>query len=117
MLGVLATSKWNNTTAAHLLNRAGFGGAPSEIERIEKLILSDLQPGSHRILFRKDCFSRHERQVAIVVAETNAQKALVRHPRQPFPRHPRRGPHGDPALPAPRRTRSVVVRAKRADHA
>jgi hypothetical protein len=40
-----------------------------------------------------------------------------RHPRQPFPRRPRRGPHGDPALPAPRRTRSVVVRAKRADHA
>src|SRR3954468_23514261 len=40
-----------------------------------------------------------------------------RHPRRPFPRHPRRGPHGDPALPAPRRTRSVVVRAKRADHA
>jgi len=40
-----------------------------------------------------------------------------RHPRQPFPRRPRRGPHGDPALPAPRRTRSVVVRAKRTDHA
>ena len=40
-----------------------------------------------------------------------------RHPRQPFPRHPRRGPHGDPALAAPRRTRSVVVRAKRTDHA
>ncbi|MGZ8633818.1 MAG: hypothetical protein ACXWZZ_08165 [Solirubrobacteraceae bacterium] len=40
-----------------------------------------------------------------------------RHPRRPFPRHPRRGPHGDPALPAPRRTRSVVVRATRTDHA
>ena len=40
-----------------------------------------------------------------------------RHPRQPFPRRPRRGPHGDPALPAPMRTRSVVARAKRADHA
>jgi hypothetical protein len=40
-----------------------------------------------------------------------------RHPRQPFPRRPRRGPHGDPALPAPPRSRSVVVRAKRADHA
>jgi hypothetical protein len=26
-----------------------------------------------------------------------------RHPRKPFPRHPRRGPHGDPApLPPPR---------------
>jgi hypothetical protein len=40
-----------------------------------------------------------------------------RHPRRPFPRHPRRGPHGDPALPAPRRTRSLVVRAKRTGHA
>ena len=38
-------------------------------------------------------------------------------PRRPFPRRPRRGPHGDPALPAPPRTRSVVARAKRADHA
>ena len=44
-------------------------------------------------------------------------QAPPRHPRQPFPRRPRRGPHGDPALPAPRRTRSVVVRAKRAGHA
>jgi hypothetical protein len=35
------------------------------------------------------------------------------HPRRPFPRRPRRGPHGDPALPAPPRTRSVVARAKR----
>jgi hypothetical protein len=39
------------------------------------------------------------------------------HPRQPFPRRPRRGPHGAPAPPAPPRTRSVVARAKRVDHA
>jgi hypothetical protein len=39
------------------------------------------------------------------------------HPRRPFPRKPRRGPHGDPALPAPPRTRSVVARAKRVDTA
>ena len=38
-----------------------------------------------------------------------------RHPRKPFPRRPRRGPHGDPPLPAPPRTRSVVARAKRSD--
>jgi hypothetical protein len=38
-----------------------------------------------------------------------------RHPRRPFPRRPRRGPHGDPPLPAPARTRSVVARAKRSD--
>lgn len=39
------------------------------------------------------------------------------HPRRPFPRHPRRGPHGDPATPPPPRTRTVVARARRADHA
>jgi len=37
-----------------------------------------------------------------------------RHPRSPLPRHPRRGPHGDPR-PAPRpRVRSVVARARSA---
>jgi hypothetical protein len=39
------------------------------------------------------------------------------HPRRPFPRRPRRGPHGDPAPLAPPRTRSVVARAKRVDPA
>ena len=29
----LADSKWNNATAAHLLNRAGFGATPDEIEQ------------------------------------------------------------------------------------
>jgi hypothetical protein len=40
-----------------------------------------------------------------------------RHPRRPLPRHPRRGPHGDPAPVPPTRTRTVVARARRADHA
>lgn len=40
-----------------------------------------------------------------------------RHPRRPFPRRPRRGPHGDPLPSSPPRTRAVVARAKRADHA
>jgi hypothetical protein len=35
-----------------------------------------------------------------------------RHPRPPLPRLPRRGPHGDQALPAPRRVRSVRARAR-----
>lgn len=39
------------------------------------------------------------------------------HPRRPFPRRPRRGPHGDPLPASPPRTRAVVARAKRADHA
>src|SRR2546430_5605768 len=37
MLGALPGSKWNYTTAAHLLNRAGFGGAPAEIERLQNI--------------------------------------------------------------------------------
>ena len=31
------TEKWNFTTAAHLLNRAGFGGTPDEIEKLAQL--------------------------------------------------------------------------------
>ena len=37
MLNPLPASKWNYATAAHLLNRAGFGGAPAEIEKLVKL--------------------------------------------------------------------------------
>ena len=37
MLNPLPASKWNYTTAAHLLNRAGFGGIPLEIERLVKM--------------------------------------------------------------------------------
>ena len=33
VLTPLADSKWNDATAAHLLNRAGFGSTPIEIER------------------------------------------------------------------------------------
>jgi hypothetical protein len=40
-----------------------------------------------------------------------------RHPRTPLPRHPRRGPHGDPLPLPPPRTRTVVARAKDADRA
>ena len=36
----------------------------------------------------------------------------VEHPRGPLPRHPRRGPHGDPAPPTPPRVRTTVVRAR-----
>jgi len=34
------------------------------------------------------------------------------HPRTPLPRHPRRGPHGDPRPAAPPRVRVVVARAR-----
>jgi hypothetical protein len=40
-----------------------------------------------------------------------------RHPPKPFPRHPRRGPHGDLLPLPPPRTRAVVARARRVDHA
>jgi hypothetical protein len=40
-----------------------------------------------------------------------------RHPRQPFPRHPRpRGPHGDPVLAPPARTRTRVTRPRQREH-
>jgi uncharacterized protein (DUF1800 family) len=37
MLRPLASEKWNFTTASHLLNRAGFGGPPAEIEELVAL--------------------------------------------------------------------------------
>ena len=37
MLSPLPESKWNFTTAAHLLNRVGFGGTPGEIEKLVQL--------------------------------------------------------------------------------
>jgi hypothetical protein len=40
-----------------------------------------------------------------------------RHPRKPLPRHPRRGPHGDPLPLPPPRVRTVVARARRSDRA
>jgi hypothetical protein len=38
------------------------------------------------------------------------------HPRPALPRHPRRGPHGAPPVPAPPRARTVVARARRVEH-
>src|ERR1017187_8884746 len=37
MFKPLNVSKWDFTTAAHLLNRAGFGGTPVEIENLVEL--------------------------------------------------------------------------------
>src|SRR5437660_4755855 len=37
MLTPLPAAKWNYSTAAHLLNRAGFGGPPADIERLAGL--------------------------------------------------------------------------------
>jgi hypothetical protein len=50
-------------------------------------------------------------------SDDGGTKRPRRHPRRPFPRSPRRGPHGDPALPPPARVRSVVARARDTDHA
>jgi hypothetical protein len=38
------------------------------------------------------------------------------HPPKPFPRRPRRGPHGDPAPAAPARVRTVRARARMLEH-
>jgi uncharacterized protein (DUF1800 family) len=40
MLEPLPAAQWNTTTAAHLLNRAGFGGSPADIESIHKMGLN-----------------------------------------------------------------------------
>lgn len=37
MLKPIAPTNWNFTTAAHLLNRAGFGGTPGEIQKLADL--------------------------------------------------------------------------------
>jgi hypothetical protein len=37
MLAPLPASKWNEVTAAHLLNRAGFGGDPQQIADLHKM--------------------------------------------------------------------------------
>src|SRR5256885_16165456 len=37
MLKPLSSDRWNFTTAAHLLNRAGFSGSPAEIEKLVKM--------------------------------------------------------------------------------
>ena len=37
MLSPLPASKWNFASAAHLLNRAGFGGTPAEIEKLKRM--------------------------------------------------------------------------------
>ena len=40
MLTPLPASRWNEKTATHLLNRAGFGGTPSDIEKVQRKGLS-----------------------------------------------------------------------------
>ncbi len=40
MLESLPANQWNTTTAAHLLNRAGFGGSPQDIESIHQMGLN-----------------------------------------------------------------------------
>jgi hypothetical protein len=50
-------------------------------------------------------------------ADDGGSKTRHRHPRRPLPRHPRRGPHGDPLPLPPPRTRTVVAKARRTDRA
>src|SRR5262245_1655930 len=51
MLKPLSRREWNFQTAAHLVNRAGFGGTPSEIEKVRAM---GLEKGvSHFVDFEK----------------------------------------------------------------
>ena len=47
VLTPLPSRSWNAETAAHLLNRAGFGGTPEEIEALRKL---GLEASVHRLV-------------------------------------------------------------------
>jgi uncharacterized protein (DUF1800 family) len=40
MLEQLPANQWNTATAAHLMNRAGFGGSPEDIENLRKMGLN-----------------------------------------------------------------------------
>src|SRR5437667_12150908 len=51
MLKPLPSTRWDFTTAAHLLNRAGFGGTPAEIEKL--VALGPEQAASHFIDYEK----------------------------------------------------------------
>src|SRR5437016_6544150 len=51
MLSPLSSGKWNFTTAAHLLNRAGFGGPPAEIEKL--LALGPEKAAAHFVDYEK----------------------------------------------------------------
>src|SRR5262249_10583032 len=52
MLKPLSRRGWNFQTAAHLVNRAGFGGAPSGIEKVRAMGLE--KAGSHFVDFEKN---------------------------------------------------------------
>jgi hypothetical protein len=54
-----------------------------------------------------------EDQVPPVDEDGGTKNPAHPHRRPRRPRPPRRGPHGDPPLPAPARTRTVVARARR----
>jgi hypothetical protein len=58
----------------------------------------------------EDPFSTHD--------EDGGSKLRPRphHPRRPFPRPSRRGPHGTPPPPSPARVRTVLVRARKVEH-
>jgi len=54
-----------------------------------------------------------ENEAPRVDGDGGSKRPARPHPRPRRPRPPRRGPHGDPPLPAPARTRTVVARARR----
>ena len=56
MFSPLSEKHWDRYSAAHLLNRAGFGGTPAEIDRIhalgnEKAVVSFLDADDDSDLF------------------------------------------------------------------
>src|SRR5947208_3518728 len=58
MLKPLPSTRWDFTTAAHLLNRAGFGGTPAEIEKL--VALGPEQAVSHFVDYEKIQDNTHD---------------------------------------------------------
>src|SRR5436190_13718114 len=58
MLKPLPSTRWDFTTAAHLLNRAGFGGTPAEIEKL--VALGQEQAVSHFVDYEKIQDNTHD---------------------------------------------------------
>src|SRR5688572_27292496 len=88
MLRALPVTQWNYATAAHLLNRAGFGGTPAEIQRlvdmgmpraVESLINFESQPESSAPPdWAKPDPERYQRQRAMRDADPQKRREMQR---------------------------------------
>ncbi len=86
MLTELPSSRWNFAAAAHLLNRAGFGGSPAQVETLARLTPADAvdqllafpapEPGQPAPAWAKPDPDRAERFRAYRKADPEERKRL-----------------------------------------